>query len=277
MTIVLGMLHNSGFTMAADTEETADDFKKSVSKLPVCMNKQNASLIVGGAGSAPHIETVTQMLYEKFADCSSKNLAKTEAAFRSVIQRFYKEHILVWPSHVEREDNDFSLLIGISIPTGSKTYLNRMLISQKGLLRNALPRRAIGRGANYAEALMDEYSGMHCSVLMSLIAIYIVQRVKRDTPYCGKETHVVNIEEGYPTSVLSPYVAQAESLFRKYEYAKSRMFITMMSLGPTETFNAYDNYVRQQMSKLSTEFQTLSNEIERLFKPLASGKSEPEP
>jgi hypothetical protein len=100
---------------------------------------------------------------------------------------------------------------------------------------------------------------------MSLIAIYIVQRVKRDTPYCGKETQVWNVHKGNPRSVLSPYIAQAESLFKKYEYEKSRTFLTMLSASNTSpTFSAYDEHVRKEMEKLREEFKKLFAGMEEM-------------
>jgi ATP-dependent protease HslVU (ClpYQ) peptidase subunit len=261
MTIVLGMLRQGGLVMAADTEETATDMKRSVTKLPLYRNSKGATLVVGGAGPDCHIEAMTERLIDKFSDATLKNAKVVEARFHKLIAEYYKNHILSWPSHIEREENDFSLLLGISLPAGPKHALVRLLIMQRGVLRNAAPFRAIGTGASYAMSLMDEHFGIHSPILSALIAVYIAYRVKRDTPGCGKETQVWNFHGANTHSMMSPYIAEAESLFKKYEYENTRSFLTLMDSQSGGASLEFDSYLKEQMADLRSRFNKLSEKM----------------
>jgi hypothetical protein len=247
--------------MAADTEETSTDLKRSVSKLPMYRNAKGATLVIGGAGSEPHIETVTKELFDKFADARPQNLKTVDSRFKNHISAFYKNHVLSWPSVGEREEADFSLLIGMSLPVGEDRAIVRLLIAQRGLLRPAGPFDSVGTGRNYANSLMEEYYGVHGGIVASLISIYVIYRVKRDIPYCGKQTQLWNFDQGRTYPMMSPYIAEAESIFKQYDIESARQFVTTIDFNNSPLSTEFVEHSREKMGKIQERFHSLSQTL----------------
>jgi ATP-dependent protease HslVU (ClpYQ) peptidase subunit len=272
MTIVIGRLQllsrlendtlitESGLVMAADTEETAGDFKRSVPKLEE-FSSPSGSLIIGGAGSSPQIETITQLLEDKFQSWDNKDPDRLQETFRETIKEHYQTHVLPWPEITEREDNDFSLIIGLALPAFDDL---RLLVSQKGMLRRTKKNAAIGIGASYASDLMEEHLS-HFGGAMPvavLAAIYIIYRVKRNRLFCGKETHVwqmVNHAHKIPDYVI----VKAEEIFKQFDDFTSGQLFAVLSGGDknNEYFFNENNFMegfrefRGELGQLFTEME----------------------
>jgi len=268
MTIVIGMLRDNGLVMGADTEETAEDFKRSVTKLPSYTNSHGHALIIGGAGCECQIQTVTQALQDDFSDVESAvEIAKLLEKFRNTIKTHYKEHVLCWPSAIEREENDFSLLLGAVFRLGPKKVksehaLCKLWISQRGMIRDARAHEAIGTGANYARTLLDDYLGMYSIQKAVMIAVYILHRVKRDTPYCGKESQLWSTKGSSVRPVFYEAVQQAEELFKRFDHFSVKNFFTTVSLeGNTQSDRFNEKDIASNFRVLRKQFRQLSESM----------------
>lgn len=251
--------------MGADTEETAE-IKRSVSKLPLYRNRHSNTLIVGGSGSTPQILTITESLQNSFSEAvSAQEIDAIEEAFKHLIKNHYEEHVLCWPSIEERREQDFSLLIAaIFRVSGAKViYFPKLWISEKGMLRSGNTHEAIGTGATYARLLMDEFLGMYSIQMAVLIAAYIIQRVKRETLYCGKETQIWRTAPDGVRSVFSSFLEKSEEIFRKYEYLSMKQFFT--AVNPEENIfdDVQDINMQSEMAQLRKEIRELSAEMEK--------------
>src|SRR5580698_975974 len=113
VTAIVGFVQKDGVVIAAESEETAQ-FKRSVYKNPQFKNQRGELLVVGGAGAGYMIETITQRLKTCFQSIQHSNSADLFRSFETVIREFYSEDVLKWPTVEERQNNDFSLLLGLS-------------------------------------------------------------------------------------------------------------------------------------------------------------------
>jgi ATP-dependent protease HslVU (ClpYQ) peptidase subunit len=274
MTIVIGRLQSLsrienegarlvteiGLVMAADTEETAGDFKRSVSKLERFENP-NGSLIIGGAGPQAQIETITQLLQDKLTSWDRKDPDKLQESFKKTIKEHYQAHVLSWPTMQERSENDFSLLIGLALPAFDDL---RLLVSQTGMLRREKRHAAIGTGASYASDLMEErifpFGG--AIPVAVLAAIYTIYRVKRNTAFCGKETHVWQIVNR-ARRISDDLIEKAEAIFKRFDDFASGQLFAALSSGDKDRgdFFNYEN-VMERFKELSDELGKLVAEME---------------
>lgn len=274
MTIVIGKLQTlshvenegetlvteTGLVMAADTEETAGDFKRSASKLEEFRNP-NGSLIIGGAGCEPQIQTITQLLQDRFQSWDTKDPDKLQESFKKTIKEHYQAHVLSWPTMQERSDNDFSLLIGLALPASDDL---RLLVSQAGMLRRTKTHAAIGVGASYAYDLMEEHLFRFGGTISAavLAAIYVIYKVKRNTPFCGKDTHVWQIVER-TRRIPDDVTKRAEEIFKDFDDFLAGQLFAALSTGDKdhEYFFNYEN-VKEHFQELSGELGKLVVEME---------------
>ncbi|HUJ31275.1 MAG TPA: hypothetical protein VLY23_08350 [Candidatus Acidoferrum sp.] len=255
MTIIVGMLSRDGIVMGADSEESTTDLKKSVQKLFPLRTSDGSYLIAGGAGPGYLVDAITQELWKDFLPASFENILQIQQEIADRVHRFYKEHVLAWPTIQEREANDFSLLLGVSVRSEkSDNYAHYLWIVEKGVLRPAGPSAAIGMGAMYANILMDNLHGFYSAASTSLIAIDTIRRVKRDTPWCGKDTSIWCVKNGRWVSILDDRIERAEKLLQKFEDATTRQFLeTVIFDGPGDQREEFVS-LRKDFRKLISEF-----------------------
>jgi ATP-dependent protease HslVU (ClpYQ) peptidase subunit len=258
------LVTETGLVMAADTEETAGDFKRSTSKLEEFRNL-NGSLIIGGAGCEPQIQTITQLLQDKFKSWDGKDADNLQESFKETIKEHYRAHVLSWPTMQERGDNDFSLLIGLALPALDDL---RLLVSQAGMLRRTKTHAAIGVGASYASDLIEEHLFQFGGTISAavLAAIYVIYRVKRNTPFCGKDTHVWQIVER-TRRIPGDVTKRAEEIFKDFDDFLSGQLFAALSSGDKDhgdLFN-YEN-VMERFKELSDELGKLAAEMEEYGK-----------
>jgi hypothetical protein len=217
MTVVIGMFSTDGdFVMGADGEESGETLKTSVTKLPVYRRKNEDALVIGGAGPACHVDAITELLFEKFSETSDP--ATFPTVIRTVLENYYKEHVLCWPSVMERADNDFALLIGMSLREKSKKSTHQLWVTELNTLRPVHRHAAVGLGQTYANALMEQHKGCYSVTLAAMVAIYVLQRIKRDVANCGKETQIWRFaEKGGAQFTAQSSIQKAEELFQEFD------------------------------------------------------------
>jgi hypothetical protein len=267
MTIVIGMFGADGsLVMGADSEETGETLKARVMKLPICRD-EGKCLIIGGAGPACHVDTLTQLLSEAFISKPDfKDELELESRFRLLIDDYYKRNVLCWPTAMERSENDFQLLIGGSFKAeheheGSPKNYHMLWMTEQNTFRRVQRHAAIGLGKTYANALMEDHKGCYSSVQTALAAIHILQKVKRDVSNCGKETAIWRFDD-YPYFMSQSDVQEAEELFRQYEKLAHRQFFSVVSYIKTKAEVETDANTAAELRKLKLAFRKLARKIE---------------
>lgn len=257
MTIIVGMLNQDGLVMAADSEESTSHLKASVQKIYPYTSAKKSFLLIGGAGPGYLIDTITQNLWDDFRDASLTNIREVQIRIADHIREFYEKYVLRWPSREEREDNDFSLLLGCSVRIGdSDRYQNFLWVAEKGILRTAIPSWAVGMGETYARTLMNGMYGVYPISGNVLIAIDTVRKVKQDTPYCGKETRLWYVTGGKLSSISPPHVERAEDLLRSLERTSMQNFFQTAILHGSD----YETLMNDTVA-LQAEFRLLIREM----------------
>lgn len=255
MTIVIGMLHSEGVIVAADSEETTgDNIKGSVQKI-AAYESGKVSAMIGGAGPDHQVETVTASLADQMAEIDSRNFAEKEKALGAIVEEQYKAHVLNWPTAAEREDNDFSLIVGLTVRQG-KTCHDHLYVAQKGMLRPLTGHYAIGTGASYARVLLERYRTLtydHPFWSSCLLAAYIVQKVKRDVPYCGKHTSLSYTWNGMGSHICWMDIEKAEETFDRLDEFSARQFLWAL----TGEKIADGNDVFGDIHRIGAEFEEL--------------------
>jgi len=264
MTMIIGIAHPRGLVVAADGEESGPTHKRSVSKLVPMQCSNGSSLIIGGAGPAYLVDAVIPRLQADFIGATTEEWQNFEGLLRKRLKRFYAEHVLSWPSPEERESNDFSLLLGVATKDSGGQYLHRLLVAERGVLREEGPYAAVGVAEVHAKSLIDEYLSLRPNLLVAVIAAYVLHRIKGDTNWVGKQTEIFRIENGSVSLIHSSHVEKLEDLFKTYEYAKVRHFLTIFSVGFSAVDTGHDSKIQEEMGKLRGEFRKL---IERINDP----------
>jgi len=265
MTIVIGMLSDSGVVIAADTEETSD-VKRDVSKLEEAFNGCGGTLVVGGAGGVPHIEGCTELIVDAFKKASGENIGELTEQFKEIIRTFYQEYVLCWPTAEERQANDFSLLIGAAMRKEDNREFS-LWIAEKGVLRSVRGFRghaAIGSGSAYANNLMDRRRLGQSLAEEILTAIHVVMKVKCDMPYCGKNTDIYwldGTESCFPVRknplTRASIIERAESLFAELEMVNLEQFQSLIEADHEMPHSAGKEEINKQIRQLRKQFAAL--------------------
>jgi 20S proteasome alpha/beta subunit len=262
VTVILAIRHPDGLIMAADTEETAEMLKTQVSKLPAYINIYTGSLVIGGAGSPPYLDDLSQELLTYFATEQPTSMNVLEHAIRQNIKHYYKNYVLAWPTVEERASNDFELLVGAVIHGSSK---GRLWISKKGALVSVAGRHAaIGFGAEYARLVLGQFNWEGPLSMYALLAIYVLQRVKRYVNYCGGEYSQIVCLGAQTHYISDQLVKEAEALFADYDHESTRTFVTtIMEKTTWDGFDAdADRQTIASIQRLRQEFRALITRME---------------
>ena len=244
MTIVFGLLQSDSIVFAADTEETGEFMKFSTPKLYSYARDNGESLVIGGAGAVPSVQTIQQRIGKSFL----ADPASFEEITESLIRQFYEEHVLGQP------DQDFSLIIGGSFKTAEEKYNHRLWISERGSLRDSEGIAAIGAGMELARTLAGSYVMPSPLPVAELAAVHVLRLVKEQAHYCGKESMVWTVSG--PDVLMMPdrYVRKAEELSKKTDELSALVFMSLFDADDSlQFFNARLRTVRDAYIKLSRE------------------------
>ena len=93
MTIALGILAKDGLVIAADTQETYSGLlKMEQGKIFSALNGP-ASFHITGAGSATHLDSISQQLCEDFSRRAPRTMTALRDSVESSVRTFHVKHI----------------------------------------------------------------------------------------------------------------------------------------------------------------------------------------
>lgn len=234
MTIALGILASNGAVIAADTQESTGYLKGASNKILIGIQTDNqpnqpdgilrplpmCSIAVSGAGHAGYLDAVMQEVVDGFLDDKKTGMLEIQKAFRDRIRDFYKAHVLPFSKAPDYEDLEFSTIVG-----ATARHNQRFLwASDKNTVRHCMPFGAVGLGAAYAKMFLNRlYNAMDVDHAV-IVAAYTVFMVKDCIEGCGKDTHIVRMQDGAVTYVPAEKVKKLEGTFASYGAIETCVF-----------------------------------------------------
>lgn len=209
MTIALGVLASNGVVLAADTEMSWGDARKTEGSKIVVI--ENAGLAIAGAGDGGFIDALSQELQHTIVRSTSDKISDIGRAIQANLVRFYREHILPW------NDPQLDVSLLIALERGERRVL---WVTHKTTLRPSVC-AAIGMGSAEADSLLVQLFGLTKTPYIDIAvaqatAAYIAYVVKDRVPGCGKNTDIVRLWQGKAEQLSKATVGlferQAESL-----------------------------------------------------------------
>jgi hypothetical protein len=267
MTAIVGMFStDNNLVIGADSEESGETLKRRVDKLRLFYDLRGNTMVIGGAGPACHVDTLAELFTDDFLEKPAwKNDPELKNLFRKRLEDYYKNHVLCWPSVIEREDNDFSMIIGLS-SRGRKgqPHVHRLWTTDRNTLTDAFPHAAIGLGRTYAQSLMEDYRGCYSDILASLAVIHILQKIKRDVSNCGRDTQIWRFANDGPCRISGEVIHKAEESFTRLERVRRMQFFNVVDTEArtNEADKEHDLHLQSEQSKMRSEFRKLASEIE---------------
>lgn len=266
MTIAIAMFSNDGdLVIGADSEETGGELKHSVDKFSIGATGNGSSLIIAGAGPSCHVDAIAENLQDDFGrNPTYKDEEAIKKRFRKRLETYYLKHVLCWPSEDERATDDFALIIGISLAASNtkRAFSPKLWITQQNTLRSVFPDVAIGAGRTYASAQLKEHRGCYSNIQAALAAIHILQNVKRDVRFCGKETHLWRLTAKITTPVAESVIKEAETLFMRYKILSNRQFFNVVKTEGSEHDKGYDDDLQRHWAGLRRDLRDVAKKME---------------
>jgi len=259
MTIALGVLGPNGVILGADTEETIGDTKTDALKVSTGISfglrgGHPSAIAITGAGDSWYLDYLFEELVRHFRDHESLTVTQLESEFRTILQKFYREHII--PFRPSEPDLDLRVIIGVQ-----RDNQTALWVSSRSTLRKSYDHEAVGMGGTEAKRILRRATGSrHTLSLAAVIACYAIQRAKESVVGCGKNTVLLYLKDNSVFNVYPDVVEKAESLFRKYEGQEYSSF--MYAVG--QPFSDEAKHL-EKMSKwnrdLREEFKQLTSQM----------------
>jgi hypothetical protein len=197
MTIAIGFRSNDGVLICADTQLAVGDVKNYEGKvdLHVFYEKSNhtqyrLSFAIAGAGDVDYIATARAKLMAGFPECENDKEMAVELERRWL--EFFNSHLAPW-AYFPADDRPYvELLIGVS-----GTTVSHRLYHCVGTAFHETTEKAIGSGVILAGDMLSRYAiGTRSVRDNSVIATYIIAKVKRGAQHCGGSTHIMALRNG---------------------------------------------------------------------------------
>ena len=184
MTLVAGLSGHGGLVVFADSQETVQGYtKKSVEKIDFWTGgKDKLAFVDAGAGSAIHIDKLTQMLGATVSRSTRANedMNSIFEAMESIVSLYFKEHIF---GRALSDKPDLELIIALQ-PEGSRAQWFH--VADGVICYVPAMFKSIGIGCHLADFLLDKLQdfGQHESELLA-VATYVLKEVKTNIDGCG--------------------------------------------------------------------------------------------
>ena len=281
MTVALGMIAADGIVIAADRQETEGDSKRSQNKIESLWVVPGGSFIVSGAGTSSYLDSMATRLKHCFGESEEEEWESLESdstmteRFRQVHAAFYSESVLPFAGYQQHERPDYELLFGCSVKKKHLLwYSDKLVLNQ---VRS--PFRAVGIGANAAEALLKKFYVLRLPLKVAVsLAAFVIYQVKNSVEGCGFETDVTFTQENLPPRRVSAQaIKEMEDSFDRYRLIERDQLYQCIGGGLVPMDRKAKNW-KKLLRDLSKPFQGLYKAMdEHRPKPSASQKSEQVP
>ena len=189
MTIALGILASDGIVLAADTELSWGDVRKTEgAKIAIWPNE---GLAIAGAGNANYIEALSERVHAAVQRHTTPDVTKIRRDVQAALVKFHYDHILPW--------NDPTLDVDLLIAL-RRGAVQVLWVTYKTTMRPCVC-AAIGSGSVEADSLFVQFFNLTKRPSLDLVtaqvmATHLAHVAKERIPGCGKNTDVVLITNG---------------------------------------------------------------------------------
>ncbi|MBZ5535399.1 MAG: hypothetical protein LAO31_05535 [Acidobacteriia bacterium] len=222
MTIAVGYKCFDGVVLAADTEYTWGDFKIPGRKLFTLPHRENYRIGITGDGSVDFIKAYTETLNECLDETmTDRGIKKIVGA---TLRKFYRDHVYALPDS-EREGYYFNIILGMWSKDGGFS----LMMSEKTAVHWNHEAAYVGTGAPFAAYLMDSLNRTHISAEdAALASVYAVKLAKKYAVNCGKDTHLVVIQDHGKTFCMDDRLyGDTERFFDRFGFMAGQLFSVM--------------------------------------------------
>jgi hypothetical protein len=228
MTIALGILTPQSFVVGADSQEGSGypgDFKTSVGKIGWHATGYQAkdglrvrSVCVAGAGDAGYLGVIKQEIIERFVEMGNRTtLSDFHAELKSIVQRFYREHIIPF-GNTPGLDLRVQLIVGARSFNDHRMWItNLTTVTEKKSAAGSDYYVAIGSGERWAKNAVAGSFHNADEQRSAMLAAYAVFVAKNNAEGCGGDTSIVSIREDGPVAANPDSILELEKIFRLYQ------------------------------------------------------------
>jgi hypothetical protein len=230
VTIAAGFCSQSAIVLAADTEETTGSVKVTKQKIvwkPEAMRIgfDQAHAVFAGAGDAVFADMVADELWE--------TINKSGITYRDILSGIKDRVLELHEKYGKFSTSDVSyeidMLVALWVANGPSIHLLRLLGPAVASVREYA---CIGVGLELGNYIADRmYYRYKSTAEMELIAIYLLQQVKKYVPLCGGQSHILTFGiDGFPKWMEGWRVSQLTSFMSKFETAIGEAMLTFADL-----------------------------------------------
>lgn len=247
MTIGIGLLARGGVVVAADTQTgIPNDVKMGYGRIAFA----ERGFAITGAGNASYIEALrfseVEWYLENNRDLTLQNI---EDHLVDRVAEFHENHILPFAQYQSYERPDVQLLIA-----ARKDQRYCLWSTENNTLIPRWQYGAVGIGGMFAKTLLHQFWITDGDVgIMSLLAAYVVFRVKEHIDGCGHDTDIVVLHGGGAQYANRKKIRQLEEIFREYSWLEAGMLHHALRPEQLE--------VEKECERLSKRLETLRAEI----------------
>ena len=253
MTIALGILAKNGLVIAADSHESRGIYKVDQGKISAVLTATTGAAeahfrccAISGSGDGHHIDAVTRQVMECFSNGEAKSAKEVESDCAETIRDFYLKHVAPFGSYPEHERPDFRLLLAAQLPG------NRLLVTDKTVLKDASPYVAIGAGEIVAMPLLQRFYQLPLPDVRSaiLLAAYVMYHVKETIEGCGKSTDISGIHKGNYFDLRRAETKALEAAAGDYAAWVEPMMLRKLTSSDTEKQRGAASRAQRQLRRL---------------------------
>lgn len=103
MSLIAAVICNDGIAIAADSQETVGDYRRTVQKITP-FTFPNCKVVVAGAGNGDLIYTFRTSLQAKFSSATVNNIAEFIVQAETILREFYDSVVSLYPAEEIRKD-----------------------------------------------------------------------------------------------------------------------------------------------------------------------------
>ncbi len=263
MTIALGILAVDGIVLAADSEISTDgDLKTVDTKLVGAAQQQYGNAVsVAGSGSVGYFQSLRvkvalvalqNMCREPFCD------SNVEQGIQEFMLDFHAKHVV--PYAGKKNAPGVDVLVAALMPGKEMLFA-----SEKAAVRQSVHFDAIGAGGPYAISIL---ANCYCAMSIesaTLMACYVMQRVKMTIMGCGHDTQLMILREGVPKPLPLPraLVQDLEHKFENYSHFQVNALRTVVG-AELDTINA-----KNFLDALRQDCDTARQAIKAITSPIS--------
>ncbi len=229
VTLIAGLVTDTGIVFASDSEESGVYRKASVEKILSQNNPSGSSIVISGAGHGHLIDYTAQRILKEATQF--RDLSRALQQIEEILKEVFSDHVKLQPVRDIR-DADFQLLIGIKASAEQKAYLYSTsgiaLIEQKKY-------HVCGSGALVDYLLAQSYHDPMSREDAVCACLNLLTVAKEYVDGVGGESHVTILANGGDVIEKPSWeVIAEENLVKKFNRQASGLMLATLRTGSND-------------------------------------------